>query len=73
MRESPGIIDVYNKDLNERELKAHELPPGDERSKRLEIVEKVRTFIMDVERAAENGQRIRTYMLDNIELWMSRI
>ncbi len=67
------ILSIYTKDLLEKEHKAQKLPAGDERSKRLEIVGKVRDMIIKVEVCLENGDRIRTKMIDEIELWMSRI
>jgi hypothetical protein len=70
---SEGIISISCKELARKEDKAKELPPGDERAKCMEIIGKVRDMIINVENTLANGQRIRTKMIDEIELWMSRI
>jgi hypothetical protein len=68
-----GILSIYNQELAQKERKAQQLPAGDERAKRLEIVQKIRDLIIKVENCFERRGHIRTKMIDEIELWMSRI
>ena len=67
-----GYTKLLVRELEEKESHVKQMPAGDERQRRVSVIERVRGLLIALDNAVEKGNQ-KDRQIDEIEEWMMRI